>query len=200
MYLTTSQTHTSPRPWTSYPINLHSNIKSMSSTRTSRRQVIHTTSMTLTPITKTQFNNLAPTHVNPKQYSAYWGATASEKLQRVLEAGLLSYGGAWMSWFLSFMLGNFIAAIVGTGLIFNWIYTPWVYANNMNRSLRATKQQLKYCIFTGKILSLQKFRQNTGKSLEGFPQKFLSMVIKDENDRELEVITYWQGLLIDSSS
>ena len=59
------------------------------------------------------------------------------RLQKILESILLSYGGAWLAWFLSFMAGGFVAGIVGSLLVFNWMYTPWLSASKRNYALRS---------------------------------------------------------------
>lgn len=114
---------------------------------TTRRKL----SMRILPISRKQFSKLVPQQPILKQYEAYWGVTKIDKLQRMLESFLLAYGGAWLAWFLSFMVGSFLSAIVGTGLVFNWMYTPWLFAKKMNRSLWSSSQPFHYSIMTGKI-------------------------------------------------
>ena len=36
------------------------------------------------------------------------------RLQRILESVLLSYGGAWLAWFLTFMTGSVVSSFAGT--------------------------------------------------------------------------------------
>jgi hypothetical protein len=85
--------------------------------------------MTLIPLSKKQFASVAPKQVTPDQWVSYWGVNQIERLQRILESVLLAYGGAWLAWFISFMAGGVVSAFVGTGLIFNWMFTPWLSAN-----------------------------------------------------------------------
>ena len=110
----------------------------------------------------------------------------------MLESVLLSYGGAWMAWFLSFMAGNYVSAFVGTALVFNWMYTPWIYAKKRNNKLWPPMQSLHYALYQGRILSLNKVRRRAGKTIGGISQEFLIVKIEDENGRDLEVITQWK--------
>ena len=71
---------------------------------------------------------LVPKKVKPDQMLSYWGVNKKERLQRVLESLLVSYGGAWMAWFVSFMAGSLVSAVLGSTLIFNWLYSPWLNA------------------------------------------------------------------------
>jgi hypothetical protein len=108
--------------------------------------------MTITPISNMTFRKLTPKQVTPAQYQAYWGISKIEKLQKILESILLSYGGAWIAWCLSFMLGNFISAVVGTLLVFNWMYTPYIFAKRMNRSVWSSSPPYHYSILSGDIV------------------------------------------------
>ena len=45
----------------------------------------------------------------------------------------MTYGGLWFAWFISFMSGGLVAAVVGTALVFNWIYLPWLNAKDKNQ-------------------------------------------------------------------
>lgn len=107
--------------------------------------------MAIAPISKKQFRKITPSRVTPEQYQAYWGINKMEKLQRILESVLVSYGGAWIAWFLSFMLGSFFSSVFGTVMIFNWMYTPLIFAHRMNRSLWSTTMPYHYSVLFGKI-------------------------------------------------
>ena len=95
---------------------------SISNPRSLRKPII--TSMTLVPISSTDIRRITSTGVTTEQWKSYWGMNRIDRLQKVMESFLMSYGGAWLAWFLSFMAGNFIAAIVGSLMIFNWMYSP----------------------------------------------------------------------------
>lgn len=70
-----------------------------------------------------------------------------------MESVLMTYGGLWFAWFISFMSGGLVAAVVGTALVFNWIYLPWLNAKDKNQKLWSSvqKEPLHYALFTGTI-------------------------------------------------
>lgn len=95
---------------------------------------------------------LIPTAVTTSQWNSYWGLNKPEILKRILESFLVAYGGAWMAWFLSFMAGSFVASIVGSLLIFNWIYAPVIHAKRRNALVYpSTNKKLHYGLFSGHI-------------------------------------------------
>ena len=51
--------------------------------------------MSLIPITRTSLKSMTPRSPNVEQWKAYWGSSRSDKLQKLLESLLVSYGGAW---------------------------------------------------------------------------------------------------------
>ena len=69
--------------------------------------------MSLIPINKIQINKILTKQVNTDQWLSYWGNNKIERLQRVLESVLIAYGGAWLSWFFSFMAGGIVSAFLG---------------------------------------------------------------------------------------
>jgi hypothetical protein len=130
--------------------------------------------MSLEPLTSSNINMLFPRTVSNEQWVSYWGINERERLQRVLESFLISYGGAWLAWyssshhfiyllflflfllsfstfsrFLSFLAGGFVAGIVGSLLVFNWMYTPWLSAYRRNGILKSGK--FYYGFFDAKI-------------------------------------------------
>lgn len=105
--------------------------------------------MSLTPLSTHQVQRIFPTSVTNEQWLSHWGVNKKERLQRILESVLISYGGGWLAWFLSFLAGGFVSGIVGTLLIFNWIYTPWLNANRRNYAFRS--KGLYYGLFEAKI-------------------------------------------------
>lgn len=42
--------------------------------------------------------------------------------------------------------------------------------------------------------SLRKIRRKAGKTVGAVAQEFLVLIIEDEMDRQLEIITQWQGM------
>lgn len=109
----------------------------------------HELSMSLTPLSKTQIQRIFPTSVTNEQWLSHWGVNKKERLQRILESVLISYGGGWLAWFLSFLAGGLVSGIVGTLLIFNWIYTPWLMANRRNYAFRS--KGLYYGLYNARI-------------------------------------------------
>ena len=151
--------------------------------------------MRVAPISKAQMLAVVPRKITRPQLLSYWGMNSKERLQRILESLLVSYGGAWMAWFVSFMAGSLVSAVLGTALIFNWMYTPWLNARRRNARVYPSSGELEtvyYAVFLGRIASLKKVRRRAGKSIGAVSQEFLVMQIKDERQRQLEVITQWQ--------
>ncbi len=147
--------------------------------------------MSLRPIDINDMKILSPRKVNTDQWKSYWGNNKVERLQKVLESILLSYGGTWMAWFLSFMAGAYVSAFVGTALIFNWMYTPWFYARKRNSNIWPRNKKLYYALYTGRIVSLNRVKRRAGKTIGGVAQEYLVLRIDDEDGRDLEIITQW---------
>ena len=147
--------------------------------------------MSLLPINTNDMKILSPRKVNTDQWKSYWGNNKVERLQKVLESILLSYGGTWMAWFLSFMAGAYVSAFVGTALIFNWMYTPWFYARKRNSNIWPRDKKLFYALYTGRIVSLNRVKRRAGKTIGGVAQEYLVLHIDDEEGRDLEIITQW---------
>ena len=150
--------------------------------------------MLLVPISKKNVRNIFSKQVTPEQWLSYWGNNKIERLQRVLESVLIAYGGAWLSWFISFMAGGVVSAFVGTGLIFNWMFSPWInaYTNN-NKIIFLNDKPLNHAVYKGKIISLSKIRRRSGKSIGALSQDYLDMTLSDEEGVELEILTPWQS-------
>ena len=110
--------------------------------------------MTLIPIKRSIVSVIVPSRVTSSQWISYWGTTKVERLQKIMESILLSYGGAWLAWFLSFMVGSFISSIVGSCLVFNWMYSPILFASTMNNNFLKSYQgkHYHYSILAGKII------------------------------------------------
>lgn len=150
-------------------------------------------SMKVVGVSRSRVLEIIPRKVMPEQVAAYWGVNPKERLQRILESALVSYGGAWAAWFLSFMAGGYVASFVGTFLIFNWMYTPWVNAKKRNAKIwPSTGETIHYAVFMGRIKQLKKVKRRAGKSIGAVAQEYLLMLVKDERGRELEVVTQWQ--------
>lgn len=147
-------------------------------------------SMSLTPLSSSNVEKLIPRKVTNEQWISYWGVNEKERLQRILESFLIAYGGAWLAWFLSFLAGSFVAGIIGSCLIFNWMYTPWLNANRRNMIIRSSRYY--YGFFDAKIDSLKRIKRRAGKTIGAVPQEFLTLLTMDESGRTLEIITEWQ--------
>jgi hypothetical protein len=89
--------------------------------------------MALVPLPTDELQELltvgAPTG---EQYATYWGRTRSERYGRVLESSIVSFLGVFFSYFLSFVLGSFIATILGTLFFFWGILSPQLKAYQRN--------------------------------------------------------------------
>ena len=107
--------------------------------------------MRIVPCSKKKMRVLVPRQVTTQQWAAYWGMNQKERLQKILESVLVAYGGAWMAWFLSFMAGSLVSAFAGTGLVFNWMYTPWLSARKRNAKFWPSGQRLNYALFDGRV-------------------------------------------------
>ena len=58
------------------------------------------------------------------QYAAYWGRTPTEKYARFLESATVSFLGMFFSYFMSFVVGGFVATILGSLFVFWGILSP----------------------------------------------------------------------------
>ena len=71
--------------------------------------------MALVPLPTEELEQLlavgAPTG---EQYATYWGRTPQERYGRILESSIVSFLGVFFSYFLSFVMGGFVATILGT--------------------------------------------------------------------------------------
>lgn len=146
----------------------------------------------ITPISRKLARQIVPQKITVAQYSSYWGLNSIERVQKVFESVIVAYGGAWLAWFASFMVGSLISAVFGVGLVFNWIYTPWLNAKKRNSKIWPRSTKLHYALLTGRIESLSRLRRRTGKMIGAVSQEYLQLVVSDESNRRLEIITQWQ--------
>ena len=70
------------------------------------------------------------------QYSTYWGRSSREKYGALLEASIVTLLGIFMSYFLSFVLGSFVASILGSLCAMWIILSPELRAYQRNWELR----------------------------------------------------------------
>ena len=66
------------------------------------------------------------------QYATYWGRTPQERYGRVLESALVSFLGMFFSYFLSFVVGAFMATCLGALFLFWGILSPELQAYQRN--------------------------------------------------------------------
>lgn len=67
-----------------------------------------------------------------EQYAAYWGKTKRERYNRLLESSIVAFIGVFFSYFLSFVLGGFVATILGSLFFFWAILSPDFKARQRN--------------------------------------------------------------------
>jgi hypothetical protein len=94
--------------------------------------------MTLMPLPVDELEQLLVTGApTAAQYSTYWGRNSREKYGALLEASIVTLLGMFMSYFLSFVIGSFVASILGS-LCAMWILlSPELRAYQRNWELRA---------------------------------------------------------------
>ena len=66
------------------------------------------------------------------QYAAYWGRTEQEQYGRILEISVVSFLGIFFSYFLSFVLGGFLATILGSLFVYWAVLSPELKAYQRN--------------------------------------------------------------------
>jgi hypothetical protein len=106
----------------------------------SRRAVSSSSSsslhMTLMPLATDEVQRLVAVGVpTAAQYASYWGRTQSEQYGRLLESAIVSFLGVFFSYFLSFVVGGWIATILGALFVFWGILSPQFKAAQRNWEL-----------------------------------------------------------------
>jgi hypothetical protein len=66
------------------------------------------------------------------QYATYWGRTMKERYGRTIESATVGFLGVFFSYFLSFIVGGFIATILGSLFFFWGILSPELKAYQRN--------------------------------------------------------------------
>jgi len=93
-------------------------------------------SMTLLPIPRESITKLITTDLpTPAQYAFYWGRTSREQYNALFESFGVSFLGVFVSYFLSFAIGQFVATIFGMVAGFWIILSPEVKAYQRNWEL-----------------------------------------------------------------
>jgi hypothetical protein len=87
----------------------------------------------LVPLETDELNQLlalgAPTAA---QYSTYFGRTSTERYARFVEGAIVSFLGVFFSYFLSFVLGGWVATVCGTLFLFWGVLSPEFKARQRN--------------------------------------------------------------------
>lgn len=97
--------------------------------------------MSLLPIPAPTLNQLLTTTLpTPAQYSTYWGRTSREKYNAIFEAFGVSFLGVFTAYFFSFVVGQFVATILGTVAAFWVLLGPEVKAYQRNWELRGGRE------------------------------------------------------------
>ena len=97
--------------------------------------------MTLIPLPVRELEELLVTGApTAAQYSTYWGRSSREKYGALLEASIVTLLGLFMSYFLSFVLGTFVASILGSLCAMWIILSPELRAYQRNWELRGGRQ------------------------------------------------------------
>jgi len=66
------------------------------------------------------------------QYATYWGRTKRETYNRFLESSIVAFIGVFFSYFLSFVLGGFVATMFGSLFAFSAVLSPDFKARQRN--------------------------------------------------------------------
>lgn len=69
------------------------------------------------------------------QYATYWGRTKRETYNRLLESSIVAFIGVFFSYFLSFVLGGFVATLIGSLFAFWAVLSPDFKARQRNWEL-----------------------------------------------------------------
>lgn len=82
--------------------------------------------MSLIPLSVDEVEQLVAVGGSPTgvQYASYFGRTGRERYARLLESSIVSFLGVFFSYFLSFVLGGFLATIFGCLFLFWGILSP----------------------------------------------------------------------------
>jgi len=81
------------------------------------------------------------------QYATYWGQTRRETYNRLLESSLVGFIGVSFSYFLSFVVGGFIATMIGTLFAFWAVLSPDFKARQRNWEFLGGRQLADPWIF-----------------------------------------------------
>lgn len=90
--------------------------------------------MALVPLNVDELERLISSSGKPTgaQYATYWGRTMKERYGRLVESATVGFLGVFFSYFLSFVLGGFVATILGCLFFFWGILSPELKAYQRN--------------------------------------------------------------------
>ena len=92
--------------------------------------------MSLIPLDVADLQRLLATRApTAQQYASYWGRSTRERYDRLLESAIVSFLGTTFSYFMSFVLGSFVATIFGTLFLFWGVLSPELKAYQRNWEL-----------------------------------------------------------------
>lgn len=94
--------------------------------------------MTLIPLPVDELENLLVVGTpSGLQYATYWGRTKREKYNRFLESAIVTFLGVFFSYFMSFVVGGFLATLLGGVFAFWGILSPDLKSRQRNYELLA---------------------------------------------------------------
>ncbi|GKY98979.1 hypothetical protein MPSEU_000853600 [Mayamaea pseudoterrestris] len=89
--------------------------------------------MSLVPLQASDLQQLLATKApTAEQYASYTGRSPREKYDRLLESAIVTLLGTTMSYFMSFVLGSFVATLFGTLFLFWGVLSPQLKAYQRN--------------------------------------------------------------------
>lgn len=105
--------------------------------RWKRSEQLHETvgrlSMSLVPLDVGTLQQLLSTRApSAEQYASYLGRSNRERYDRFLESAIVTFLGTTFSYFMSFVLGSFVATIFGTLFLFWGVLSPELKAYQRN--------------------------------------------------------------------
>lgn len=74
------------------------------------------------------------------QYATYWGRTKREQYNRFLESAIVTFLGVFFSYFMSFVVGGFLATVLGGIFAFWGILSPDLKSRQRNYELLAGRK------------------------------------------------------------
>lgn len=153
--------------WTHNPVNTHIGFGRLSRPTVSR-VFPRPLQMSLVPLPVDTLEDLLVVGTpSGLQYATYWGRTKREQFSRFLESAIVTVLGVFFSYFMSFVVGGFVATILGGIFAFWAVLSPDLKSRQRNYELLAgrklvdpwivndydeeSKQGLYGCLFLGRV-------------------------------------------------